>query len=938
MARMLTLFCAVLIISTGILLAGTTGKIAGHVRDAQTHEALAGVNIVIEGTALGAAADPDGYYVILNVPPGKHNIVASGVGYVKKTYVDVTVSIDLTTTLDIDLSSTVLELSKEVVVTAERPAVQKDLTSSEARVDASQIKTLPVTEVAEVLTLQSGITTDRSGGIHIRGGRTNEVAYWIDGVSVSDAYDGSQAVQVDNNAIQELQVISGTFNAEYGQATSGIVNIVTKDGQSNYHGSLSAYSGGHFSSNGWKFDNRYVYLNETLYNLYSRKSDEIFYNLNKYRPFDTYNIEGSLSGPFPDVNGLTFYASGRYYKTNGYLYGDGMINPNGSLEFDPAGHIVIDPATGQISAYQPPDNPVPMNDSRRYSGQAKVTYQLTGTTKLSLSGLFSDINYRDYNQDYFFVPDGDVRKYDKGYEGSALWTQTLNSTSFYTINLSYFLKSFKEYLYEDPTDSRYVLDPTLYTKGLYEFNHLGTNAHHFQRGTETRVAKVDYTNQINQLHQLKMGVETKLYRLYLEDYSSVLNSENRPSIPDRLGPLYQEYTREPVELAAYVQDKLEYEHMIVNIGLRLDYFNSRGSVLTDPLDPNVYLPQKPENQGLTLDERYAKWFKRATKKWSVSPRLGISYPITDKGVLHFSYGHFLKIPSFIYLYQNPDYKVTTATGVQGVYGNPDLKPERTIQYEFGLQQQLAANLNFDITGFYRDTRDWVQASVQHPVRDAATATTYYTIYVNRDYANTRGLTLSVERRPTDILSFNLGYTLQSAEGINSNPDDEQAAQQNNQEPARSLTPLEWDQTHTFNLTVGLGRQSWGVFFIGRYGSGLPYTPTINQGDLRGVDVARVVLRNSRRQPETYTVDLRAFKNFSIDNLNLSVFVKVFNLFDRRNDVNVYSQTGQATATLAALGATSITGTGRLNPVSAYIIQPGFYTEPREIQFGAEFNF
>ena len=140
MARMLTLFCAVLIISTGILLAGTTGKIAGHVRDAQTHEALAGVNIVIEGTALGAAADPDGYYVILNVPPGKHNIVASGVGYVKKTYVDVGVSIDLTTTLDIDLSSTVLELSKEVVVTAERPAVQKDLTSSEARVDASQIK------------------------------------------------------------------------------------------------------------------------------------------------------------------------------------------------------------------------------------------------------------------------------------------------------------------------------------------------------------------------------------------------------------------------------------------------------------------------------------------------------------------------------------------------------------------------------------------------------------------------------------------------------------------------------------------------------------------------------------------------------------------------------------------------------------------------------
>jgi hypothetical protein len=209
--------------------AGTTGKIAGEVKDSQTGELLVGANIQLEGTAMGAATNIDGYFVILNVPPGQYTLVASAVGYTKKRVARVAVSIDLTTTVNVTITSALVE-TEEVVVTAERHQIKRDLTSSESRVDASQIESLPVSEVGEVLALQAGITVDRGGAIHIRGGRTSEVAYWVDGVSVSDAYDGGQAVQVDNNAVQELQVISGTFNAEYGQAMSGIVNIVTKDG------------------------------------------------------------------------------------------------------------------------------------------------------------------------------------------------------------------------------------------------------------------------------------------------------------------------------------------------------------------------------------------------------------------------------------------------------------------------------------------------------------------------------------------------------------------------------------------------------------------------------------------------------------------------------------------------------------------------------------
>ena len=935
-------------------LAGTTGKITGVVKDAQSGEAVIGASVLIEGTTAGAATDIDGYYVILNVPPGRYSVVSSAIGYSKKTVTGVTVSVDLTTTVDFQLTPTVIE-GEEIVVTAERRLIKKDLTSSEARVDASQIEKLPVSEVSEVLALQAGITVDRGGGIHIRGGRTSEVAYWVDGISLSDVYDGGQAVQVDNNSVQELQVISGTFNAEYGQAMSGIVNIVTKDGDQRYHLSLSTYTGDYVTSDGGRLNSVPYSFSQTAPP--TLLPNDIFYNLDKVRPFANHNIEGSLSGPIPQVP-VTFYLSGRYFKSDGWLYGNRVFYPDGTT--DTTSIRLVKDANGVPTGAIIGDNPVSMNDRERVSGQAKLTFQVSGSAKLSLFGLFSRINYRDYGHEWKLNPDGDVRKFDKGYNVGALWTHSLGSTSFYTINLSYFLKDFKEHLYADPFDPNYIVDPAFQNIPSYMFRPYGTNLHQFKRKTETRVAKIDYTNQISQLHQVKAGVEGKLHRLYLEDYSlapnQIASGAYVPVIPPASSPLYEEYTEKPQEFSAYIQDKLEYERMVVNVGLRFDYFNSKGKVPADPEDPNIYLPQvqrpgrehvfhdlngnglqDPGEPNTTLDERLAYWYKNASTKSYVSPRFGISYPITDRGVLHFSYGHFLQIPSFINLYQKPGYKVSTGSGVQGVYGNPDLNPQKTVMYEFGLQQQLTNNLSFDVTGFYRDTRDWVSTSVQIPVRDPETATTYYTMFINRDYANSRGVTLSVIKRPSGLFSFNFSYTFQTAEGNNSNPDEEQAARKDNKEPSRALAPLDWDQRHTANLTLGLGESDWGIFAIGRYGSGLPYTPVINQAEARGEDASRAVEKNSRRRPENYTVDLRLFKNLDIAPLNLSVFVKVFNLFDRRNEVDVYGQTGRAIASPQALGAGNISVVGRPNTVETYLIRPDFYSEPREIQVGIELN-
>ena len=250
---------------------------------------------------MGAATNIDGHYVILNIPPGKYTLVASAVGYNKKTVTNVSVSIDLTTTIDFSLSSQVVDVGEEVVVTAQRPLVQRDLTAKTAVVGGDQIAALPVTEVAQVLQLQAGFVAGS-----LRGGRTGEVAYWIDGVPVTDGFNGCQIVEVNKNLVQELQLVSGAFNAEYGQAMSGIVNIATKEGGTRSSPEESA-----------AYIGQYV----TTYD-----GDSLFPGLNKFEPTAIRNFEANLSGPILGED-LTFFVNGRYIYFDGWRKGYRRFNP-----------------------------------------------------------------------------------------------------------------------------------------------------------------------------------------------------------------------------------------------------------------------------------------------------------------------------------------------------------------------------------------------------------------------------------------------------------------------------------------------------------------------------------------------------------------------------------------------------------------------------------
>ncbi len=207
-----------------LLYAGQTGKIVGKVSEKNSGAPVIGANILIQGTNFGAAADIEGFYSISNISPGTYVLSVTSIGYKKSIIQNVIVKIDLTTEINVELEQTVIE-GEEVIIIAKRPLVQKDLTSSSVTLSSDEMKIMPVENLSQVINLQAGVV-----GGHFRGGRSDEVAYFVDGVSVNNPISGNAGFIPENASVREMEVISGTFNAEYGQAMSGVVNIVTQDG------------------------------------------------------------------------------------------------------------------------------------------------------------------------------------------------------------------------------------------------------------------------------------------------------------------------------------------------------------------------------------------------------------------------------------------------------------------------------------------------------------------------------------------------------------------------------------------------------------------------------------------------------------------------------------------------------------------------------------
>ncbi|MFZ0389282.1 MAG: carboxypeptidase-like regulatory domain-containing protein, partial [Calditrichia bacterium] len=664
------LLLILLFLFSSFLWAGTTGKIVGVVKDKASGEPLIGVNITLEGTTLGASTDMDGTFIILNIPPGTYTIVAQYIGYANVRMENVKVNVDFTTELTIPMGEQVLT-GEEVTVVANREMVTKDLTASTATVDAERIQALPITEISEALELQGGYLDG-----HVRGGRSGEVAYWIDGMPVTDSYDGGQIVEVNKDMVEQLQFISGAFNAEYGQAMSGVVNITTKEPSERFGGNITLYAGDYYSGN-----------------------SDIFWNTNNFDPTNIYNIEGGIFGSIVPKK-LSYYVNGRYIYFGGWQYGRRVFNPQNVAYYTDEGDFVkFRDAQGVGNGEY-----VPMNWNRKIYSQGKLIYNISPVIKTFYSFIRDDVNFEEYDRNYKLNPAGNLNRYRTGYTHLLKLSHTVSNRVYYDLGVSYYSKSYEQYVYEDPFDTRYIHPWINDNQLLYNFKTGGTNNQHFIRDTKTALLKFDLTSQINKRHLVKGGVEARRNDIFFDDitlrpsrgdaFDRLTDSPfMEPAILPVITPFHSQYSHQPIELSVYLQDKMEFEDLIVNIGVRVDHFRPDAKVLADPADPNVFNPLRPEhryhdlnNNGIqdagepntTLAERLEYWYKDAGNKTQFSPRLGISFPITATGIIHFSYGHFFQIPNFELLYRNPQFRLGTGTENQGIIGNANLEPEQTI--------------------------------------------------------------------------------------------------------------------------------------------------------------------------------------------------------------------------------------------------------------------
>ena len=873
----------------GVLFA-SNGKITGKVAEKETGSPAIGVNVVLIDTYLGSATDENGRFTILNIPPGTYSIRVDAIGFATITMKDVRVTTAQTTELSFTLEEAVIE-GQEITVIAERPLVQKDLTASQRVTTAKEIEDMPVESFLGVLTTHAGVSQSAGGALHVRGGRSNEVGYYIDGVSVSNPfYTNSLAVNVSNKALEEMKLVSGAFNAEYGNAMSGVVNVTIKDGGKNYDGSLSYYTGD-----------------------YSSSAHDIFPNIDDQDFSANSTFDGFISGPVLPFLGdkLTFNVSLRRSESEGYLYGIREHNPSDYAYFPPSGDWYIQ-NTGD-SSY------VPMNPSQSTNALSKITWRVSPTMKISTQSILSKAQSKSYSHAYKYNPDGVGTGYSANNNHSIKINHSLSPKSFYEANIFISDTDYKNYLYEDTTDSRYVSTDYINTEPTSAtFLFGGTQMGHTYRVSNSVGGKFDFTIQMNDRHELKTGFSFRKDILEERNFSILYNYNYRqPTVlPENESPYHVYYNKEALQYSAYIQDKMEYSSMIMNLGIRYDVFVPNDSSITD-----LVYPEAGKND--------------AGVKTMISPRVGVSLPITDKGIFHFSYGHFYQMPTLRNLYRESYF----GAGLAPTVGYPDLKPEKTVLYEFGFQQQFGNLIGMDINLFYKDIRELLALqSIRYDSPQYGPSN--YAIYLNKDYGSSRGLTLSVSKRydPVSKTRIWLDYTYQKSEGNSVKSAAFYFSTLSGIEEEKLIVPLSWDQSHLLNTTIIIGNPGGTTLgLIGKISTGWPYTPSIPTANY-------VPEPNSGRKPIQRNMDLKIERRVSIGSRKVSLFARVYNLFDIRNARYVFDDTGSPKYTYEYRSIQETEqfkahyGEPGIHTWEEYITRPQYYSSPRSFKIGFSLDF
>ncbi|NPE27312.1 TonB-dependent receptor [Methanococcoides sp. SA1] len=904
--KLMIVILGIFLFST-LLFAQTTGKVSGRIFDKATGEPIYGANIIIEALGIGSASDQNGEFYIINIKPGTYDVAISMIGYNKYIVSDLRVSVNRTASFVAELTTKVIE-GQTVIVEAQKIRTKKDQTSSVSNISADEISKLAVEDIAAVVNLQAGVVDG-----HFRGGRANEVSFMIDGVQVVEPFDGeNNLINIETDVIDEIEVINGTFNAEYGRAMSGVVNAVTKSGGKDFHGSFSSNFANFLTAN-----------------------DDIFIGLDKSEFDRQKDLKFQLSGPIWGEK-ITFLTNFRMQDKKGYLNSIHRFNVDDYSDFSTS-----DPDYW-YSEHSGDSSYVASSFSKLNSFMGKISANFIKAMRMSLMYTLNDEEWRDYDHYFKYNPNGKSSNFKRADMFNFSLNHMISNSLFYDLSVSYIDNYYGNYRYKNPLSDKYVHGSYLNSNGP-SFYTGGQEKDHTERTVNDFNFKYDITWQANNRHLFKSGI---LYTQHEIDHAwhEIENDyRNRPENENAtyydwdtekvVFPYYEPviypdstvyadvYNVKPKEFSAFIQDKMEFNQMVVNLGVRYDYY-----------DPNTTFPSErrnPANQLTFINNPEKMSEPKDTKpQFQISPRLGLSYQLGETAVLHFSYGHFFQMPPMYALFQNHSLRVSP-TDYSTTMGNSQLKAQQTIQYEIGLWQELTKGMGLEIVVFYRDIYDLLSTKIISTFNQIE-----YGLYTNKDYGNVKGLELKYDFRYGNF-STNINYTLQYTRGNADNPTQTFNRAGDSKDPIAKLIPMSWDQRHTFNITAGYNTEKYGATVTAYYNSGTPFT----WSPLSEYRVANInLLPNNAYVNSNYSVDLNGYvKLYSKNDFSVQLNYRVYNLLDRLNEYWVNSQTGRAYTAIIQPSDLSAHHSN-FNEYIDTIHNPSMYSEPRLIKVGLGLKF
>jgi outer membrane receptor protein involved in Fe transport len=906
--------------------AQSTGSIGGRVTDLKDGGPLVGATIKIEGSNMGAITDDNGEYVILNVDVGSYNVICSYIGYENKKQTGVRVSVDARTKVNFELGSGGV-VTEEVVVEAERKGI--DVEQSGRIVESQSITNSGIRGITNIVSKTAGVVQDERGGsINIRGGRSNESIIIVDGVETTNPLDGSSRAFIPNNLLQEITVLTGGFGAEYGNVLSGVINVSTKSGSDRYTGSIEAITD--------EFTGAWIDTKSQGYNLYN------------------INLGGPLIPTKEMANVINMFLS--YEKTFSRItMGSWIVDqvptivPNGELTDNEAG---TNSYNGRLN----------VNLSEIKGGKIPVNLRFGYTYNQNNGRAFYGSNVYNYFEDdpnnpwYGKVVSNAWRNpltFSKDNQAFGRISITPSSNFFLELQGNY-LSSFSEQ--KDPIHgnmlSRYGavgfnprleeiypgfgagrvlgLDPS--TSYLYRY--LDGVIDVYQKLDVSYIGgKVDATWALLSKklgdHELKFGGEYRyntlkrltinpavISDLTIADLTTRYYGTNTARMKTYGFDVYDDLTgqlvadanneelgtapKHPYSGGFYLRDKVSFADFNFNGGVRVDFFNVNDKVFksltTDITGPDGIIASDDDLEQSSTD-------------FYVSPRLGFSFPITDKTIFVAQYGKMVQLPQLNFLYINTlTLRSALSTALQDVVENSSLKPTQTTTYEIGFKQQAGDYINLGVTAFYKESIDLIGAGRVKATPDGKVPAGFVT-YMNTDFALSRGLDFYLSMRRWNRISIDLAYTLSYASGTGSDPFSKTSlANDATQELPQYVYNLDYDQRHTGNINFDyrfggyedIGKGTMGDIFrnvglnlLFSFNSGRPYTARTVSTTATGTSGDYILsAKNELYKDWNFRLDGRLDKTVPIWKTNWNFYVYVINILNTEIINNIFEGTGQ----------------------------------------------